>query len=124
MLPGNSLYHRLITNDYKINFDNCVKMFESIYRDAVVNHKGKYVPFLCRKYSFGPSTLEVGIQNLELVLSALHRNKYTYLSDYNCNVVQIISCFYPGNLKYQLHQAILKDDLTWSQFKTSSSVPP
>jgi hypothetical protein len=29
-VPGNSSYHRLITTDYEINFDNCVKMFESI----------------------------------------------------------------------------------------------
>jgi hypothetical protein len=52
-----------------------------------------------------------------LVEFALHRHKYTYLSDYNCDNVQIISFLYPDHLKNQLHQATLKDDLTWSQFK-------
>ena len=36
-------YYRLITIDYKINFDQCVQMLESIYRYAVTNQKGKDV---------------------------------------------------------------------------------
>ena len=49
-VSGNSDHHRLITTDYKINFDNRVKIFESI---CLVNHKN--VTFFCRKfYSLGP----------------------------------------------------------------------
>jgi hypothetical protein len=117
-VPSNSSYCRLITIDYKINFDQCVQMLESIYRYAVTNQKGKDVPYLCRKfYSLGPCTLEAGIHYLELVQSALHRHHYTYLSEFNCDVVQIISCLYPGHLKNQLHQSTAKDDINWQQFK-------
>ena len=55
-------------------------MFESIHRYAVVNQKGRF-------YSLHPRTLEDGIHYLELVQSALHRRKYTYLSDYNCDII-------------------------------------
>ena len=117
-VPSNASYYRLITIDYKINFDQCVQMLESIYRYAVTNQKGKDVPYLCRKfYSLGPCTLEAGIHYLELVQSALHRHNYTYLSEFNCDVVQIISCLYPGHLKNQLHQSTAKDDINWQQFK-------
>jgi len=91
-IPSNSSYYRLITVDYKIYFDQCVQMLESIYRYAVKNQKGKDVPYLCRKfYILGQCTLESGIHYLELVQSALHRYRHTYLSDYNCDVVQIVS---------------------------------
>ena len=43
-IPSNSSYYRLMTVDYKINFDQCVKMLESIYRYAVTNQKGKDIP--------------------------------------------------------------------------------
>ena len=39
-MPSNSSYYRLITVDYKINFDHCAQMFESIYRYAVTKQKG------------------------------------------------------------------------------------
>ena len=82
-MPSNSSYYRLITVDFKINFDQCLKMLESIYRYAVTNQKSKDVPYLCRKFnSLGQCTLESGIHYLELVQSALHRHQYTYLSDY------------------------------------------
>jgi len=75
-------------------------MLESIYRYAITNQKGKDVPYPCRKfYSLGTCTLEAGIHYLELVQSALHRHNYTYLSEFNRDVVQIISCLYPGHLK-------------------------
>ena len=61
--------------------------------------------------------MEAEIHYLELVQSALHRHNYTYLSEFNCDVVQIISCLYPGHLKNQLHQATAKDDINWTQFK-------
>jgi len=115
-IPSNSSYYRLNTVDYKINFDQCVKMLESIYRYAVKNQKGKDVPYLCRKfYTLGQCTLESGIYYLELVQSALHH--HTYLSDYNCDVVQLVSCLHPGYLKNQLHQALARDDINWTQFK-------
>jgi len=46
-------------------------MFESIHHYAVVNQKGKDVPFLCRKfYSLGPCTLGAGSHYLKFVQSA------------------------------------------------------
>ena len=45
-IPSNASYYRLITIDYKINFDQCVQMLESIYRYAVTNQNGKDVPYL------------------------------------------------------------------------------
>jgi len=41
----------------------------------------------------------------------------TLFSDHRCDVVQLISCLYPGQLKNQLHQATQKEDYTWSDLK-------
>ena len=49
-MPSNSSYYRLITVDYKIDFDHFVHMLESIYRYAVTNQKGKYILYLFRKF--------------------------------------------------------------------------
>ena len=74
-MPGNSSYYRLLTVDYKINFDQCIQMLASIYRYAVINQRCNDVPHLCRKfYSSGQFTLEGGIHYLELVQSTLHRH--------------------------------------------------
>jgi hypothetical protein len=39
----------------------------------------------------GNITFEAGVHYLE----ALHRHKYAYFSDYNCDVVQVLLCLYP-----------------------------
>ena len=60
--------------------------------------------------------MEAAIHYLELVQSALHRHKYIYFQI----IIVMLSRLYHvcrGNLKNQLHQATLKDDFTWSQFK-------
>jgi len=69
-MPGNSSYYRLLTVDYKINFDQCIQMLASIYRYAVINQRCNDVPHLCRKFY----SLEGVIHYLELVQSALHRH--------------------------------------------------
>ena len=101
--PGNTTYLRLITINYKINVDQVVVMLESLYRHAITNQKGRDVPFLSKKfYTLQPCTFEAGVHYLELVQAALHRRKYTYFSDFNCDVMQLILCLYPGNLKMNL----------------------
>ena len=77
--PGNTIYQRHITIDFKVDVDQCVNMFKNIYRFTITNQKGNDVPYLCRKfYSLGPGTLEIGIHYLELVQASLHRHKYTF----------------------------------------------
>ena len=98
--PGNTTYLRLITINYKIDVDQVVVMLESLYRHAITNQKGRDVPFLSKKfYTLQPCTFEAGVHYLELVQAALHRRKYTYFSDFNCDVMQLILCLYPGNLQ-------------------------
>ena len=46
--PGNTTYLRLITINNKIDVDHVVLMLESLYRHAVINQKGRDVPFLCK----------------------------------------------------------------------------
>ena len=48
---------------------------------------------------------ESGVHYLELVQSALHRHKYTHFSDHNCDVVQLLFCLHPVNLKKNLIEA-------------------
>jgi hypothetical protein len=59
---------------------------------------------------------------LELVQAALHRHKYTYFSDYNCDAVQLLLCLYPGNLKKNLIDANKGSILNWSEFKNEADV--
>ena len=48
--------------------DQAVCIFESLYRDSVVNEKEKVVPRLCCKfYSLPSCTLEGGIHHIELL---------------------------------------------------------
>jgi hypothetical protein len=95
--PGNTTYLRLITINYKIDVDQVVVMLESLYHHAITNQKGRDIPFLCKKfYTLQPCTFEAGVHYLELVQAALHRHKYTYFSDFNCDVRQLILCLYPG----------------------------
>ena len=70
--------------------------------------------FLLSSYAL---TTYISYWVLQLKGGDLHRHHYTYLSEFNCDVVQIISCLYPGHLKNQLHQATAKDDINWQQFK-------
>jgi hypothetical protein len=89
-IPGNTSYLRLITiNNFKIDVDQAVSMLESIYKYAVTNQKGRDGPLLCKKFYTG--TFEAGVHYLELVQAALHRHKYTYFSDFNCDVVQLLT---------------------------------
>ena len=101
--PGNTTYLYLITiNYYKIDVGQAILMLESLYCHAVTNQKGRDVPFLCKKIYTFPCTFEDGVHYLELVQAALHCHKYTYFSDFNCDVMQLILCLYPGNLKKNL----------------------
>ena len=105
-LPGNTAYLRLITSDFKIDVDQSVFMLESLYKYSVTNQKGRDIPLLCKKfYTLGPCTFEAGVHYLELVQASLHRHKYTYFSDYHCDVVQLLLCLYPGNLNKNLIDA-------------------
>jgi hypothetical protein len=71
--PGNTTYLRLITTNNKIDVDYVVPMLQSLYRHAVTNQKGRYMPFLCKKfYTLQPCTFEAGVHYLELVQAALH----------------------------------------------------
>jgi len=116
--PGNTVYQRHIKIDFKVDVDQCVIMLKNIYRFTISNQKNKDVPYLCRKfYSLGPCTLESGIHYLELVQASLHRHKYTFFTDHRCDVVQLVSCLYPGHLKNQLHQATQKEEYSWTELK-------
>jgi hypothetical protein len=66
--------------------------------------------------------LRTGVHYLELVQAALHRHKYTYFSDYNCDVVQLLFCVYPGNLTKNLIDANKGLTLNWSEFKNEADV--
>jgi hypothetical protein len=116
--PGNTVYQRHIKIDFKVDVDQCVIMLKNIYRFTISNQKSKDVPYLCRKfYSLGPCTLESGIHYLELVQASLHRHKYTFFTDHRCDVVQLVSCLYPGHLKNQHHQATQKEEYSWTELK-------
>ena len=54
---------------------------------------------------------------LELVQAALHRHKYTYFSDFNSDVVQLLLCLHPGNSKKNLIEANKSHSLTWNELK-------
>jgi len=55
-----------------ITFGQTAQHISTVHRYAVVNQNRKDVPFLCKNvYSQGPCTLDAGIDNLELVQSAL-----------------------------------------------------
>ena len=105
-VAGNSSYIRLITTNFVVDVDQTVAMLESMYRYAVTNQKGSDIPLLCKKfYSLGQCSFEAGVHYLELVQAALHRHQYTYFSDFNCDVMQLLLCLYPGNLKKYLIDA-------------------
>ena len=121
--PGNTSYLRLITINYKIEVDQVVSILQSLYRHAVTNQRGRDVPFLCKKfYTLQPCTFEAGVHYLELVQAALHRHKYTYFSDFNCDVMQLILCLYSGNLKKNLIDSSKRANLTWSELKQEADI--
>ena len=53
--------------------------------------------------------------------SALHRHKYTHFSDHNCDVVQLLFCLHPGNLKKNLIDAN-KSGLSWPELKSAADM--
>ena len=59
---------------------------------------------------------------MKLVQAALHRHKYTYISQYNCDVLQLLLCLYPGNLKKNLIDVNKSSILTWSEFKNKADI--
>jgi hypothetical protein len=117
-LPGNIGYNRLITVDFEVNVMKAVVMLPSIYRFSVSMQKGKEVPFLLKAfYTVPPCKLEVGIEYLERIQAALHRHDHPHLSTTNCDVVKLLSVLLPGELKTQLTNIMLHEDLNWSDFK-------
>ena len=73
-------------------------------------------------YTLGPCTFEACVYYLELVQDTLHRQKYTYYSDYHCDVVQLLLCLYPNNLKKILIDANIGTTLSWSQLNDEADI--
>jgi len=117
--PGNTIYLCLITINYKIDVDHVVQMFESLYRHAVTNQKGRDVPFLYKIFYTLHVPSKPESTNLHW-FKKLHRHKYTYFSFFNCDVMQLNLCLYPGNLFKKLIDSTKRGNLNWSDFKARS----
>jgi len=61
--------------------------------------------------------LEAGVHYLEFVQAALHRHKYSYFLEFNCEVVQLFLSLYPGNVKKNLIDANKGTPMMWFQMK-------
>ena len=90
-VAGNSSSIRLITTNFVVDVDQTVAMLESMYRYAVTNQKGRDIYYAKSSIPWGNSSFEAGVHYLELVQAALHRHQYTYFSDFNCDVMQLLT---------------------------------
>jgi len=99
----------MLTVDYVVDLDVTVAMFAIIYRYSVTYQRKSQVPRLCQKfYTLPPSTLKVAFHDPE---NALHKHGCTYLTEYNCDVAQLLSILLPGQLKSRLHALTAEDDI-------------
>ena len=96
-------------------------MLKSLFKFSVTNQKGPDIPLLCKTITLGPCTSWRSLFGT-CPKAALHRHKYSYFSEFNCDVVQLLLCLYPGNLKKNLIDANKGTPMMWSQMKDEADI--